>query len=319
MRRVVRDKRNKFKEMLQKNTEESKAAYKAAKHEVRKEVARAMGNATQRVREKLEGGMSMVQEGKRELFRMARQQARERMDIAGGHCIRDEQGLLCTDPESKKRMWRTYMERLLNEENGWDGKVDARSVEGEVEKVTRGEVKATLQDMKRGKACGISGVCAEFMIGSGEAGLEALTHICNVVLNGGSMPLDWRDSVLVPLYKGKGDVRECGSYRGVKLLEHGMKVLERVLERRLRKKIVVDEMQCGFMPGRGTIDAIFMVRQLQEKYLGRKKCLYFCFVDLEKAFDRVPRRVIEFALRKKGVEEKLVQAVMRLYEGARRR
>ena len=73
------------------------------------------------------------------------------------------------------------------------------------------------------------------------------------------------------------------------------------------------------MPGRGTIDAIFMVRQLQEKYLSRKKCLYFCFVDLEKAFRRIPRRVIEFALRKKGVEEKLVQAVMRLYEGARTR
>ena len=187
------------------------------------------------------------------------------MDIAGGHCIRDEQGLPYTDPEGKKRMWRMYMERLLNEENGWDGKVDARSVEGEVEKLTRGEVTATLQDMKRGKACGISGVCAEFMIGSGEAGLEALTHICNEVLKGGSMPLDWRDSVLVPLYKGKGDVRECGSYRGVKLLEHGMKVLERVLERRLRKKIAVNEKQCGFMPGTGTTDTIFMERQLQEK------------------------------------------------------
>ena len=146
-------------------------------------------------------------------------------------------------------------------------------VEGEVEKVTRGEVKAALHDMKRGKVCSISGVCAEFMVSSVEVGIEALTHICNELLKGGSMPLDWRDSVLVPLYKDKGDVRECGSYRGVKLLEHGMKVLERVLERRLRKKIVVDEMQCGFMPGRGTIDAIFMVRQLQEKYLSRKKWL----------------------------------------------
>ena len=40
------------------------------------------------------------------------------------------------------------------------------------------------------------------------------------------------DSVLVPLYKGKGDVRDCGAYnRGVKLLEHGMKVVERVVEK----------------------------------------------------------------------------------------
>ena len=172
---------------------------------------------------------------------MARQQVRERTDIVGGHCIRDEQGILCTDGDSKKRTWRTYMERLLNEENAWDGKVDGMKVEGEVEKITRGEVKAALHDMKRGKAYGISGVCAEFMVGSGEVGIEALTHICNEVLKGDSMPLDWKDSVLVPLYKGKGDVRECGSYRGVKLLEHGMKVLERVLERRLRKKIVVKD------------------------------------------------------------------------------
>ena len=46
---------------------------------------------------------------------MARQQARERMDIVGGHCIRDEQGMLRTDGEGKRRMWRTYIKRLLNE------------------------------------------------------------------------------------------------------------------------------------------------------------------------------------------------------------
>ena len=54
------------------------------------------------------------------------------------------------------------------------------------------------------------------MVCSREVGIEALTRICNEVFitySGGSMPLDWMDSVLVPLYKGKGDVRECGSYR----------------------------------------------------------------------------------------------------------
>ena len=70
---------------------------------------------------------------------------------------------------------------------------------------------------------------------------------------------------------------------------------------------------------KGTIDAIFILRQLQEKYLDKKRCLFYCFVDLENASDRVPRKVIEFALRKKGVEEKLVQVVMRLYEGTRAR
>ena len=58
-------------------------------------------------------------------------------------------------------------------------------VEGEVEEVIQGEVKAALQDMNRGKACGISGVCAEFMVCSGEVGIEALTRTCNGVLQGG--------------------------------------------------------------------------------------------------------------------------------------
>ena len=68
-------------------------------------------------------------------------------------------------------------------------------------------------------------------------------------------------------------------------------------------------MQFGFMPGRGTTDAIFILRQLQEKHLDRKLPLYFAFVDLEKAFDRVPRKVIWWAMRKLGVEEWLVKLV----------
>ena len=86
-------------------------------------------------------------------------------------------------------------------------------------------------------------------------------------------------SVVVPIYKGKGDVMKCGSYRGVKLLEHGMKVVERVLERRIRNCVVVDEMQFGFMPGKGTVDALFVLRRLQEEYLCKEKKLYnyvFC-------------------------------------------
>jgi len=62
-----------------------------------------------------------------------------------------------------------------------------------------------------------------------------------------------------------------------------MKVIERVFERNIREKVKIDVMQFGFMPGKGTTDAIFTVRQMQEKYWCKGKKLCFAFVDLEKS------------------------------------
>ena len=80
-----------------------------------------------------------------------------------------------------------------------------------------------------------------------------------------------------------------GSYRAIKLLEQPMKVLERVLEKRIRCQVSIDNMQFDFMPGKGTTNAIFIMQQVQEKHQAKKKKLYYAFADLEKVFDRVPR------------------------------
>ena len=98
-----------------------------------------------------------------------------------------------------------------------------------------------------------------------------------------------------------------------------MKVLERVVEGLIRQRVEIDEMQCGFMSGRGTTDAIFIVRQLQEKHLAANKPLYMAFVDLEKAFARVPRVVIWWAMRKLGIDEWLVRLVQSMYKDVRSR
>jgi len=72
----------------------------------------------------------------------------------------------------------------------------------------------------------------------------------------------------------------------------------------------IDDMQFGFMKGKGTTDTIFIVRQMQEKFRANGKKLYFGFVDLEKAFERVPRELIRWAMHKLGVEEWLVSEVI---------
>ena len=73
------------------------------------------------------------------------------------------------------------------------------------------------------------------------------------------------------------------------------------------------------MPGKGTIDTVFILRRLQEEYLDKPKKLYMCFVDLERAFDGVLRKVLERAMRKRGIPEAMVRAVVSLYEGAKTR
>ena len=109
------------------------------------------------------------------------------------------------------------------------------------------------------------------------------------------MPSDWEMSVIINCFKGKGDAVERGNFRGLKLLDHLMKVFERVIEKYIREAVNIDDMQFGFMPRKGTVDVIFITCIMQKRFLAKIKDLYFTFVDLEKAFDRVPRQVVTWA------------------------
>ena len=138
----------------------------------------------------------------------------------------------------------------------------------------------------------------DMIIASGKFGVGVIKKLCQRVVNGKGMSKEWKTSVVVSIFKGKRDVMDCGAYRGVKLLEHAMKIVERVLEKRVRGLVAIDDMQFGFMPWKGTTHALFILRRMQEEFRGKKKKLYMCFVDLEKAFDWVSRKVMEWALRK---------------------
>ena len=70
---------------------------------------------------------------------------------------------------------------------------------------------------------------------------------------------------------------------------------------------------------RGTIAAAFILRRMQEEHHVKGKKIYMCFVDIDKAFDRVPRKLLKWAMMKKGISEVLVRSVLSLYEGAKTR
>ena len=97
--------------------------------------------------------------------------------------------------------------------------------------IKRDWVKQAIMKMKCGKAAGPSGVVAEMLKASGEAGVDLVNDLANSIVYECAIPGDWEISTIVNCFKGKGDSLEHGNYRGIKLLDQVMKVYERLLER----------------------------------------------------------------------------------------
>ena len=97
----------------------------------------------------------------------------------------------------------------------------------------------------------------EMISASKEVGVSVMVQLCQPMLDAKGMQDEWQTSVLVPIFKG--DVRNCNVYRGVKLLEHMVKIIERVLKRRIQELVSINSMQFGFMPRRGMTDALFVL------------------------------------------------------------
>ena len=107
---------------------------------------------------------------------------------------------------------------------------------------------------------------------AGEIGARLTKRLMNTCMKQCKVPEDWRTGLIVPIWKRKGDAQDPGKYRGITLLSHIMKLLERILDKRLREIVepgLVEE-QLGFRKGRGATCGKFSNRQLVEKRLGRQ-------------------------------------------------
>ncbi|MBN3293374.1 LORF2 protein, partial [Polypterus senegalus] len=175
-----------------------------------------------------------------------------------------------------------------------------------------------MKRMKNGKAVGPDDKPVETWWCFGEMAVEFLTTLLNGILESESERIleEWRRSVLVPIFKNKGDVQSCSNYRGNKLMSHSMKLWEREVEAKLRSEVIISEQQYGFMPRKSTTEAMFALRVLMEKFREGQKELHCVFVDLEEAYDRVPREELWYFMRKLGVSEKYVRVVQDMEEGS---
>ena len=188
-------------------------------------------------------------------------------------------------------------------------------MQGPIPSVNDTEIKKQLSKMGRNKACGMDDLPIEAVMAVAEMKPELLKYILQRIVADG-IPDSWKKSKLIPIIKNKGDILECNNYRGIKLMSHFMKLWERIIEARLREIINIRENQFGFRPGMSTTEPVAL-RQLQEKCREKNKDLHMVFVDLEKASDRIPRDLIWWCLRNKGVLEEYVKIVQYMYRSSK--
>ena len=122
------------------------------------------------------------------------------------------------------------------------------------------------------------------------------------------MPSDWSPSVLCPVLK-KGDATNCANYRGISLLSIAYKILSSVLCERLKPFVnkLIGSYQCGFRPGKSTIDQIFTLRQILEKTQEKQIDTHHLFVDFKAAFDSPNREHLYATMSEFGIPVKLIR------------
>ncbi|KAK3538287.1 hypothetical protein QTP70_034769 [Hemibagrus guttatus] len=179
--------------------------------------------------------------------------------------------------------WKEYFEDLLNATD-MPSVEEPEAEDSEVDSfITQAEVTEVVQQLLGGKAPGVDEIRPEYLKSLDVVGLSWLTRLCNIAWWSGTVPLDWATGVVVPLFK-KGDRREE---------------------------------QCDFRPGHGTLDQLYTLHRVLEGLWEFAQPVHMCFVDLEKAFNRVPRGILWEVLLEYGVRGPLLRAVRSLYNWSR--
>jgi len=242
--------------------------------------------------------------------------------------IRDEDGVLLRNKGEIRSRWVRFFNTLLNTKSP---KLDPTILErfptrpvalSLGDEPTMIEMTEAIRSMANEKAVGPDSLPAELLKLDDPDILQHFHSILLAVWREGEVPQQWKDATIKVLHKKK-DRSDCGNYRGIALVSHAGKVLLKIVAHRLSGHCetggILPEEQCGFRPGRSTVDMLFVMRRLQELGRRRKIPLYMCFIDLQKAYDSVDRELLWKVLARIGVPETMIAVIRQFHDGMRAR
>ena len=184
--------------------------------------------------------------------------------------------------------------------------------------ITGEEIKKSIMSMKNSKAPGKDGIVIECFKMSMEFIIPKLSILFNKILYLGKFPNQCGLALICPLHK-KGSPNVPSNYRGISLLNVMGKIFTKVLNNRLvmwgnvHSKFY--EEQAGFREKYCTVDQIFVLNSVVQKYLSRPKGRFYCaFVDFSTAFDCIQHNLLFYALVKKGVHGNFIKVIQSMYK-----
>ena len=309
-----------FRKWLKERTPESRETYVNQRKTVYYAKKKAKTDMWSKIGEDLEADLK----GTRKLiYSMSKNYKNRSDDKPKNATIKDKDGEMITGQENVAARWVEYFEDLLNVENEEMENEDDHEDNDESDQlinnlnhpITMEELEKAIRLTKSNKAAGPDLIPIETLKAGGQPLKNLLLDLMNLAWNTGTVPEEWNQSIICPIFKNKGDPLDCANHRGISLMSHAGKLYERVLEMRLRAEVeeLLSESQCGFRPGRGTIDQIAALRLFLDKSWEHDINQYICFLDLEKAFDRVPREKIWKVLFSSGIDNQLLKAIKSTY------
>ena len=229
---------------------------------------------------------------------------------------------LIKEPALITDRWAQHFNLLLNRQSSVSDdaieEVPQRPVIKELDIIpTAEETAKAIKQLSCGKAPGEDGIPPEVYKLGGDTLVAELTRLFERLWAEEEVPQDFKDALIIHLYKNKGDRRSCDNHRGISLLSIAGKIFARIIINRLTTHLdsTFPESQCGFRSGRGTADMLFAARQIQEKCREQNLDLYMVFVDLTKAFDSVSREGLWKLLSKIGCPSRVVNIIRSFHDG----
>jgi hypothetical protein len=233
--------------------------------------------------------------------------------------IKDKNGNILDDNELILQRWKEHFDQLLNVSTDNDptalDEIPINNKDEDMPDFMESEVKAAISNMKKNKSPGFDGITTELLQGGGETIVKAMHTLVNKIHHEEQIPEDWGKSLIVPIYKRKGDPQDCKNYRGISLQSVPGKVFTKMIHNRMKQYVeeFLGEEQAGFRSGRSTIDQIFTMRQIMEKATEHNQDLFINFIDFRQAFDCIWHEGIWRTMQHAGIPEKMIAMVKNIY------